>query len=423
MNQIDSHKDSCPAEVPTGNYVAVMRTRWIIPLAGFLLALMGGLSYTWGVNVRPLAERFGWSTVVATLPFTVFMVVFAIAMVPAGKLQDKFGPRRVAAVGAFLFAAAYGLSALVGRFPSAGWLMVTYGVLGGTACGFTYACVAPPVRKWFPDRPAFTVSLSVMGFGLAALLFAPLKASTLIPRFGLEGMFLIDAILTGSTCLVAALLIRNPPQGLALVQKSGAGSAKAVDDIPPAVMIHHPVFWLLWAAFALMVAGGLMSIGLIPSFGSLVLGLTPSRAALATSVFAGVNGFGRPLAGCLGDRLGSMRVMIITSVLEVGAFLLFTTVAIDHLSLYVMSAFLGWGLAATLALFPSITALCFGTANLGVNYGLVFTAFGIGALAPTVGALVYDATGSYDPVFFAAGILAIGALALFMVLQRKYHVA
>ncbi len=97
-------------------------------------------------------------------------------------------------------------------------------------------------------------------------------------------------------------------------------------------MVHDPVFWLLWAGLALVVAGGLMSIGLIPSFGSLVLGLTPSRAALATSVFAGVNGFGRPLAGFMGDRFGSGRVMIITCTLEAAAFFLFTTVATDPLS-------------------------------------------------------------------------------------------
>jgi OFA family oxalate/formate antiporter-like MFS transporter len=423
MNQDDQRKDSLSMVSSADNSRSAVSKRWTVLLAGFLLALMGGLSYTWGVNIRPIAQRFGWSTVLATAPFTMFMVVFAIAMVPAGKLQDKFGPRRVAGAGALLFVAAYGLSALVGRFPSAGWLIATYGVLGGIACGLTYACVAPPVRKWYPDRPAFAVSVSVMGFGLAALFFAPLKAAVLIPRFGIEGMFLIEAAMTGSVSILAACLIRNPPSGLADLPHAATRSAQHVRDASPTEMVHDPVFWLLWAGLALVVAGGLMSIGLIPSFGSLVLGLTPSRAALATSVFAGVNGFGRPLAGFMGDRFGSGRVMIVTCTLEAAAFFLFTTVATDRLSLYIMSAFLGWGMAATLALFPTLTASRFGTAHLGVDYGFVFTAFGVGALAPTVGALVYDATGSYAPVFFSAGVLAATALALFVVLRRKYHVA
>jgi OFA family oxalate/formate antiporter-like MFS transporter len=186
-------------------------------------------------------------------------------------------------------------------------------------------------------------------------------------------------------------------------------------------MTRSPIFWLLWIALALVVAGGLTSVGLIPSYGKLVLQLTPARAAIATSVFAGFNGFGRPLAGYLGDRFGSVRVMIVTCVIQAVTFLLFTTLAVDRGTLYMTSALLGWGFAATLALFPTMTSNSFGTRHLGVNYGFVFTAFGVGALAPTVGATVFDATGSYMPVFASAGVLAGLALVLFVVLNRRFH--
>src|SRR5450756_2278084 len=62
----------------------LLRTRWRIPFAGFLLGLMGGLSYTWGVYINPLVERFGWKTAISALPYSTFMVVFALFMVPAG---------------------------------------------------------------------------------------------------------------------------------------------------------------------------------------------------------------------------------------------------------------------------------------------------------------------------------------------------
>jgi OFA family oxalate/formate antiporter-like MFS transporter len=398
-----------------------IKTRWIIPLAGFLLGLMGGLSYTWGVYVSPLADRFGWSTGAAVLPFTVFMVVFAIAMVPAGRLQDRLGPRRIASAGALLFFAAYGLAALVGRFPFVWWLTTSYGVLGGIACGLTYACVAPPVRKWFPDRPAFAVSTSVMGFGLAALVFAPLKAAVLIPRFGIEATLLIDALMTSVVSLAAAGMLRNPPVGYAVPVTRSAVVVQDPHDVAPRDMARSPIFWLLWTALALVVAGGLTSVGLIPSYGKLVLQLTPARAAIATSVFAGFNGFGRPLAGYLGDRFGSVRVMIVTCIIQAITFLLFTTLAVDRATLYMTAALLGWGFAATLALFPTMTSNSFGTRHLGVNYGFVFTAFGVGALGPTAGAAVSDVTGSYAPVFVSAGILAGLALVLFVILNRRFH--
>jgi OFA family oxalate/formate antiporter-like MFS transporter len=293
-----------------------VKTRWTIPLAGFLLGLMGGLSYTWGVYVGPLADRFGWTSAEAMLPFTVFMVVFAIAMVPAGRLQDRLGPRRVASAGSLLFFAAYGLAALVGRFPFVWWLTASYGVLGGIACGLTYACVAPPVRKWFPDRPAFAVSTSVMGFGLAALVFAPFKAAALIPRLGIEGTLLMGAVMTSTISLAASSMLQNPPVGYTVPITKSAKVFQAPRDLAPRDMTRSPIFWLLWAALALIVAGGLTSVGLIPSYGKLVLQLTPARAAIATSVFAGFNGLGRPLAGYLGDRFGSVRVMIVTCAIQ-----------------------------------------------------------------------------------------------------------
>jgi OFA family oxalate/formate antiporter-like MFS transporter len=78
-------------------------TRWSVPFAGFLLAFAGGFSYAWGVFVVPMIDRFEWTIAEAALPFTVFMAVFATMMVPAGKFQDIFGPRKVSVIGAILF--------------------------------------------------------------------------------------------------------------------------------------------------------------------------------------------------------------------------------------------------------------------------------------------------------------------------------
>ncbi|MCX6085330.1 MAG: OFA family MFS transporter, partial [Caldiserica bacterium] len=383
----------------------LLRTRWRIPFAGFLLGLMGGLSYTWGVYINPLVERFGWTTAMSALPYSVFMVVFALSMVPAGRLQDKLGPRRVASAGAILFFTSYGLAALVGRLPQLWWLVLTYGLVGGTACALTYSSVSPPARKWYPDRPGLAVAIAVMGFGLGALFFAPIKAAILIPRLGIEGTLLVDAVMASVVSLFAAALMRNPPTGWAppvsLARKVVAVRREAL----PGEELRSPVFWVLWSTMALVVAGGQLSIGLIPSYGKLVLGLTPTKAALATSAFAAFNGFGRPVAGYLGDRFGAMRVMILTCMLQSVTFLLFPVIAVSQLTLYLAAACLGWGFAATLALFPTLTSICFGVEHLGVNFGFVFTAFALGAFAPTVGSLVYDATGTYTPVFMAAGVL------------------
>jgi len=399
-------------------------TRWSIPFAGFLLALMGGFSYAWGVFIIPMEESFGWTKAQATLPFTVFVLVFAFFMIPAGRLQDKIGPRKVSAFGAIMFFIAYGLAALVDRFPYPWYLIMSYSLIGGIACGLTYACVAPPARKWFPDRPGLAISFGVSGFGLAALILAPLKANYLIPIYGIEGTFFIIAVITSSISLFAAWLIRNPPKGWkpkGWKAENKTGKTITIrQESTPREMLKNPLFIIMWFAMALVCVGGLICIGLIPSYGNMTLQLSSTRAALAISFFAGFNGFGRPIAGFLGDRFGVVQVMIVTYIIQTITFLFFHVFAVTLSTLYIASALLGWGYAVTLALFPVLNSICFGTKHLGVNYGILITAFGISGLAPAAGSWLFDSTGSYTSTFISAGIMAGISVGLCMILKKKY---
>jgi OFA family oxalate/formate antiporter-like MFS transporter len=382
---------------------------------------MGGISYAWGVFVIPMMDAYGWTKFEATLPFTVFMAVFALVMVPGGRLQDRFGPRKVAIAGAVCFLAAYGLAALVDVVPFHNWLVLTYGVLGGSACGLTYACVAPPVRKWFPDKPALAVSLAVMGFGLAAIFFAPLKAKVLIPRLGIGGTFLLIAFLTSSVSALAGAFTRNPPIDWIPPARHGSSpGTTAIQDIPPSLAVRTGKFWAMWGVFILSVAGGFISLGLIPSYAQRAISLSPSQAALAISLFSGVNGLGRPLAGWLGDRIGITKVMSLTFILQAAIFLVFELLAVNMALLLSLTAVLGWAYAVILGLFPSMTAAAFGVKNLGTNYGLVFTAFGVGAFAPLAGAGIFDATGRFSLVFLAAGISSALGAGLCLAMRRRY---
>ena len=117
----------------------VEQNRWKVIFGGFLLSLMGGMSYAWGSFVVPLTKDWGWTVAQANLPFTVMIIVFAITMIPAGSIQDRIGPRKVAMVGAVVFFIGYGLAALLRFIPNPIWLVFTYGGMVGIACGLTYA--------------------------------------------------------------------------------------------------------------------------------------------------------------------------------------------------------------------------------------------------------------------------------------------
>jgi OFA family oxalate/formate antiporter-like MFS transporter len=402
----------------------VSNKRWTILLGGFLLSLMGGMSYSWGSFVVPLVDDWGWTTTQAVLPFTVLIIVFAITMIPAGWVQDKIGPRKVATLGSILFLIGYLLSGLLKWISHPAWLVFSYGFIVGIGCGLTYACIAPTARKWYPDRPGFAVSTGVMGFGLAAVVFSPFQRM-MIDIFGIEGTFLVLAIFVPAVALLGARLMKNPPEGYNIsytnsIRKNQiTKSLKVVEDIPPRRFVRTPEFYLLWLALAMVIGGGLTAIGLIPAYGEIKLELAPTLAATAMSAYALTNGLGRPIVGHLSDRIGTIKIMTFVYIIQAIVFLVLPWVAVNLVLLIICSLLLGIGYATTFALFPVLVSSSFGTKYLGLNYGLVFSAFAVGALTSLIGSKLLDITQSFTPAFLLAGITTVIGLILLRILNRR----
>jgi len=396
------------------------RERWVVLFGGFLLSLMGGMSYAWGSFVLPLVQNWGWTTAQANMPFTVMIIVFSIAMIPAGWLQDKFGPRKVAAVGAVLFLVGYSLAALMLFYSNPLWLTLTYGGGVGIACGLTYSTIAPTARKWFADRPGFAVSIAVMGFGLAAVVFAPLKKG-MIRYLGVDGTLFVIGIFVAVVAFIGARLIKNPPQEWSPPSPSNSYNEKEEEtNVTPREFIKTPRFYILWLALASVIGGGLTAIGLLTAYGEVELQLAPAFAALAVSFYSLANGVGRPAMGWLADRWGAIKVMIGVYIIQATVFIIFPWAATTPLRLFVCSLLLGLGYASTFALFPVVVAAVSGTKHLGMNYGLVFSAFGLGAVTSLIGSWFLDITGSFNTAFLLAGFATVFGLILLIILHQKY---
>ncbi|MBT9172326.1 MAG: putative MFS-type transporter YhjX [Syntrophomonadaceae bacterium] len=407
------------------NYVI---SRWSIPLAGFLLSSMGGISYAWGVFIVPLEQQFGWSRASAALPVSIYLFVFTtVGMIFGGALQDKAGPRKVAAAGGILFFIGYLLAAQVERFPFTWWLPLTYGVISGLGCALAYCVTVPTARKWFPDKPALAISVSVTGFGLAAVIFAPWITS-LIHTIGISNTFLVLGALTSAVTLFAAWLIRLPlpgwtPQGWSAA--SNNASIPMYDSRTEATLaeaLKSPVLYFIWLGLFSVILGGLIAMTHIVPYGISILGLEKPLAALASVFFGVANGFGRTIAGLIAEKFGAVRLMLVTYPVVAVTFLLFNTVATTAATLYACALIFGFGFAVTLGLFPLLTTVAFGAANLGAIYGVVVTAFGLAAfLGPIAAAWIYDLTQTYVLPFFLAGIFVIaGWLISLFAFKLKY---
>lgn len=376
-------------------------------VAGTLLMLMMGIAYVWGVYVPTLSEVFGWSKVQASLPFSVFLVFYTLGMIFGGRLQDKFGPRGICSVGAFLFGIGYCLSGLA---SSLFLFCFFYGVVGGIGAGFAYVTPVATAVKWFPSRKGLVSGIVIFGFGAGAFIFSPVVRS-LINDFGWKTTFLsLGGVFTVSG-LILSRFIRNPlPSEIRYI----AESTEAVDplDISPSVMIRMPVFWRAWSVWLLVLTVGLGLMGHLVAFVT-EKGIEPMTAAFLLSIVAIFNGIGRIGTGALSDTFGRIQSLAVACFMLalVSAGLVFAGTNLFLLS--ILSAIFGLCFGSCLVLYPMIASELFGNRHLGVNYGLLFSSYGFGGLAgPLLFGAFRDSTGGYGLILLISFIVCLTAFFL-----------
>jgi len=391
--------------------------RWPLLAAGFGINLSLGTVYSWSVFVKPLQERFGASYFEAALPSTLCLALFAVGMLFAGRLVNRWGPRRVATVGVGLVGAGYLASAAVLGLPSPMLLLaVVYGGLVGLGIGFAYSPPIPTAARWFPERKGLATGIVVMGFGLSPLVTAPL-VNYLLGASGVEFTFL----LLGGVFLLAGLplaaLLRFPPTDFVSPAAPAAKAAAAAEfDLTPREVLRRREFYLLVALYALGTSAGFMAISQAKTIAAEMAGLEAVLAVAAVQWLAVWNCVGRPGFGRLVDTWGARGILGTMFVLEMAGMALLASAG-QAGALFAGLALVAAVFGGFLAVMPTLTAQLFGGRNLAANYGLVFLGYGTGGLlGPVLIGAVRDATGGFSSAFvIGVGLCAAGlALATFV---------
>jgi MFS transporter, OFA family, oxalate/formate antiporter len=393
---------------------------WIVTFAGTGINLALGILYAWSVFKAAIAKDFGWDPTKLNDPYAVCCLVFAFAMILAGRCQDKFGPRVTAFIG--------------GLFVSAGLLWVStttnytvwvlgFGVLAGAGIGFGYSSATPPALKWFPPaKTGLIAGLVVAGFGLAPVYIAPLS-KYLVKQYDVVTAMRIYGIAFLIAVCGLSLLLVNPPAGY--VPPSAAGKKKpssAAVTATPREMLRTPTFYLLWVMYFIGAGAGLMVISSVNSMASKSMG---EWAHIAVAVLAIGNAGGRIIAGLLSDRIGRRWTLMIVLLFQ--AALMFIAIPITGsastpaAAIVLLATCIGFNYGANLSLFPSFTKDLWGLKTFGMNYGFVFTAWGMGGFVlPRVQQMLQTRSGSYTSSFMTAGgLLLIGAAMTFLLKSRQ----
>jgi MFS transporter, OFA family, oxalate/formate antiporter len=379
--------------------------RWTVVAGAIAIQLCLGAIYAWSVFVDPLKESYGFSTTETQIVFSLGLASFAITMIFAGRWQDKKGPRLIATAGG----AVLGLGYLIGGLSGGSFPIVALGVgvIGGAGIGLGYVCPLAAGMKWFPDKKGLISGIAVAGFGAGAWLFSAVAESVIVSDGVLKAFVWLGIIFT-IMVVAGAQLLRNPPAGWA--PKGPVKVAKR--DFEWRGMIKTRQFWMLWLMFLFAAIAGLMVIGILKPFG-IFSGLDAAVAGAAVGVLAIFNGAGRIAWGSASDKLGRHWAMLLMFSLQGVMMLSLMAMGGSELTLALAAAWVGFNFGGNFALFPSATADFFGSRNLGMNYGLVFTSYGTaGIIGPLLGGMVFDATGSYVWAFMPAGALCLAAAGL-----------
>lgn len=405
---------------------------WLVVGAGMGLNLALGVLYAWSIFSKQFTEAldkggFGWTKTEATLPYTLAIACFAVMMIPAGRLQDRLGPRIIATFGAVLT----GVGLIITSFGTPSSILpalVGFGVFAGMGIGLGYASATPAAVKWFPpEKKGLITGLVVAGFGLAPVYIAPLS-KYLLATYGISNSFRILGLAFLVTSTVFAQFIKNPALAAAC-QPDVQHRNRPLNVVSPGScdyswreMLRTREFYLLYIQYACAATAGLMIIGHLAKIVAVQSGNTITIGFLFVALLAIFNAGGRVVAGIVSDYIG--RVITIAFVCIMQALIMFFYPQFTTTTAFILgSAMVGFNYGACLSLFPATTADYWGTKNLGLNYGILFTAWGVGGvIGPILAGRIADITGNYHLAYYIAASLLMFAAFLAMISYAAFSV-
>jgi MFS transporter, OFA family, oxalate/formate antiporter len=393
-------------------------TRWIQLLLGFIVMMtISSPQYVWTLFVPSFQKTTG--AILSEVQWTItLLIVLQTWLSPLqGFLVERMGPKLLIGLGAVLSGAGWIASSYI---TSLWGLYATYGLLCGVGTGIVYIGIVGLMVKWFPDRRGLATGVVAAGYGFGAIL-TTFPIDGMLKAAGYQHTLMVFGTIFAVIGLLGALMLQSPRAG-----DTVAAPGAETRGTTPAAMLKSPVFWLMFVMMSMMSTGGLMVITQFTSFAKafgidakttvVIFGATLAAIPTALTFDRVTNGLTRPFFGWVSDHIGRENTMAIAFILEGIAIFLMLQYRSDPFMLVLLSGlvFFGWG--EIFSLFPSTLTDTFGTAHAITNYGFLYMAQGVGSiLGAPVAAMIYEATGSWMPVFglvIAMDVLT-GLLALF----------
>ncbi|MDI1344495.1 MAG: oxalate/formate MFS antiporter [Pseudolabrys sp.] len=401
-------------------------TRWGQLIFGILcMVMIANLQYGWTLFVNPIDQKYHWGRAAIQVAFTIFVLTETWLVPIEGYLIDKFGPRIMICGSGALVAIAWVINSMADSL----FLLYLGAAVGGIGAGVIYGGAVGNALKWFPDRRGLAAGLTAAGFGAGSALTV-IPIANMIATSGYQSAFLWFGLGQGIIVMIVALFLKAPQPG-----DVAAPAAPAVQqtarDYSPSEVLRTPVFYVMYAMFVMVGAGGLMAIAQLAPIANdykvagvpvSLLGLTLPALTFALTIDRVLNGVCRPFFGWVSDHIGRENTMFFAFFVEgVGIYALL--MAAGNPVLFVILSglvFFAWG--EIYSLFPATCTDIYGRKFATTNYGMLYTAKGTAALLVPLANVLTTATGSWHAVFYVAAALNIVAAVMALAVLKPMRI-
>lgn len=349
--------------------------------------------------------EYGWSNVETMWIFSISILFLGLSAAIGGRILPKYGPKKLATVGALLYGLGYLVSAYAMQIQSLTLFYIGFGMIGGIGLGLGYVTPVATVSKWFPDKKGLVTGMVVMGFGLGALVMSKLIAPLFleIANDNIIEVFMyisISLIILGT---MAGLCMKNPPKDYVPdgyhPEKHESQQEESKNNLSLKSSLLSKKFLGMWLIFFLNISAGIMFISLqSPMIQDLLLlkdaSITAEELSIAGASLIAIsslfNGVGRFFWGGISDKTGRIQVfrLIVASQIIVFILMIYTENPwiFGALVCYVLLCY-GGGFGAM----PSYVLDVFHAKLMPVVYGAILTAWSIGGIVgPQVAAFIRD---------------------------------
>ena len=389
---------------------------WDVVLAGFFLViLLYGSYYCFGVFLKPILSELGWSRALTSGAISVYMFIHGASGILMGYLSDKYGARWVTSVNTIIIALGY---YFMSKITEPVHLYLSFGIIIGFGMGAAYVPPLTTVTRWFVLKRGLAIGIVAAGVGVGQIIFPPFTRY-LITIYGWRNSLVIIGLFIAVAGFPVTMLFREPSVKISETPDNSIQNENneiTGKDYRLKEAAGTSSFMFLLCIFITLIFGlTIVTTHLVAHLDD--MGFGAIQAAFVLTLIGGSGIIGRIAMGGAADRYNSKNLLPVSLMLQ--ALLLFSLIWVNNLQgFYIVAALYGLGYGGTLPLIIKKNIDFFGTACSGTIFGvLIFGGTSAGAIGAPYAGYIYDKTGDYSAAFLTGGIVLLAGVILSLVLN------